>query len=412
MRAVIIAVGDELTGGATVDTNSAYLSLRLAEHGIEVARHVTVGDDAEAIAAAIVRAARDAPLVLVTGGLGPTLDDLSRQGLARAMGSELIEDARQAERIAHFFAARGREMKPSNRTQALVPAGAESIDNDCGTAPGLAAQVGQARVFVMPGVPSEMVDMFEGKIAPLLPAAGAILRRDIHTFGLGESDVGERIADLMDRQANPRVGTTASAGVITVRIASAAATAEAAAAQAERTAAEVRRRLGELVFGEAGQSLPAAVGEVLKRSRQTLALAESCTGGLLGEMITDVPGASEYFLGGVVAYANAAKGELLGVPDALLDRCGAVSEPVAAAMAEGAGRKFAADWAIAVTGIAGPAGGTAEKPVGLVFIAIAGPSGTAVHRHLWPGTRDLVRRRSALAALNHLRLALLAAMKH
>lgn len=406
MQAVILSVGDELIGGTIVDTNSAYLSRRLAERGISVLRHVTVGDDAGAIAAAVAEAAGAAEIVLVTGGLGPTRDDLTRQGLAQAMGAELVEDPRQAERIAGFFAARGREMKPSNRRQALIPAGSEAIDNDCGTAPGLAASVGGARVFVMPGVPHEMAEMFEERIAPQLPAAGAIVRKDVHAFGAGESDVGEMIAELMARGSNPAVGTTASAGVITVRITASGQTADAAEAEAEKTAAEVRRRLGDLVFGEDGRTLAGAVAAALKAAGQTLALAESCTGGLIGQMITSVPGASEYFLGGVVCYADEAKVDLLGVAGELIEARGAVSEPVAAAMAEGARKAFGADWAIGVTGIAGPAGGSADKPVGLAFIALAGPGGTDVRRHVFPGDRGIVRRRAAFAALNHLRLAL------
>lgn len=403
MRAVILSVGDELIAGTTVDTNSAYLSRRLGERGIGVVRHVTVGDDAEAIAAAISDAAGAAEVVLATGGLGPTLDDLTRDGLARAMGAELREDPRQLERIAKLFAARGRPMKPSNRRQALVPVGAAAIDNDRGTAPGLAAMVGAARVFAMPGVPHEMVAMYQEQVAARLPAPGAVVRKDVHTFGAGESDVGEMIADLMARGATPSVGTTASAGVITVRVAASGDTAEQAAAEAARTAAEVRRRLGELVFGEDGQTLAGAVGAALAAAGQTLALAESCTGGLLGQMVTAVPGASEYFLGGAVCYADRAKAELLGVPGELIRSHGAVSEPVAAAMAEGARRRFGADWAVGITGIAGPTGGTADKPVGLVFIALAGAAGTKVHRHVFGGTREIVRQRAAFAGLNHLR---------
>ncbi len=406
MNAVILAVGNELISGATVDTNSAYLSERLARRGIAPVRHVVVGDDAEAIAAAVTEAAGSADVVIVTGGLGPTADDLTRQGLAAAMGTELREDPRQAERIGAFFAVRGREMKPSNRAQALVPIGAEPIDNDGGTAPGIAARLGAAVVFALPGVPPEMEAMFETAVLPRLPRAGSIAVRRIHCFGTGESDIGERIADLMAPGANPAVGTTAKAGVITVRINAAGASEEAAGAAADAVAAEVRRRLGTLVFGEGDQTLAAAVGEALRSARQTLAAGESCTGGMIGEMITSVAGASDYFLGGVVAYSNEAKVRLLGVPAAEVEARGAVSEPVAAAMATGACRRFGADWGLAVTGIAGPAGGSPDKPVGLVYVGLAGPGGAAVQRHVFPGDRQQVRRRSALAALNHLRLAL------
>jgi len=406
MKAVIVSVGDELIGGATIDTNSAYLSRRLAERGIPVLRHVTVGDDAGAIAAAVAEAAGRAEIVIVTGGLGPTRDDLTRQGLAMAMDAKLREDARSAERIAGFFAARGRPMKPSNRTQALIPAGAEAIDNDWGTAPGIAARVGEAEVFVLPGPPYEMTKMFEHRIASRLPASGSIVRRRIHTFGAGESDVGELLADLMARDSNPQIGTTASAGVISVWITAAAPTVRAASALAEKAAGEVRRRLGKLVFGAEEDTLAAVASKALLAGGQTLALAESCTGGMIAEMVTSVPGSSRCFLGGVVCYANQAKTDLADVPAALIASEGAVSAPVAEAMAAGARQRFGADWGVGVTGIAGPGGGSAEKPVGLVFIGVAGPTGPAVHRHVFPGSREVIRRRAALAALNHLRLAL------
>jgi len=406
MKAVILAVGDELTAGATVDTNSAFLSRRLAEHGIATLRHLTVGDDTGAIARALAEAAAEAGLVVVSGGLGPTADDLTRHALAEATGAELVEDARSAERIAAFFALRGRQMKPSNRRQALAPAGAEMIDNDCGTAPGIAARIGRAEVFALPGPPHEMVAMFEARVLPRLRGDGAIARRELHTFGTGESDVAAEIADLMARDANPTVGTTAKAGVITVRIAATAPTAEAAEALADGTAAEVRRRLGELVFGAGEETMASVVGALLDAAGRTAAAAESCTGGLVSEMITGVPGASRYFRGGVVAYANAAKTDLLGVPAERIAAAGAVSEPVAEALAAGAARRFGADYGLSLTGIAGPAGGSDDKPVGLVYIGLASPAGTAVHRHVFPGTRDVIRRRAALAALNHLRLAL------
>ncbi len=407
MQAVIIAVGDELISGAIVDTNTAYLARRLGERGIATVRHVTVGDDEADIAVAIAAAAAEADVVLVTGGIGPTVDDLSRHGLARAMGVELREDPRQAERIAARFASFGREMKPSNRVQALVPVGAAPIDNDCGTAPGLAATIGEARIFITPGVPREMEAMFEEKIFPQLAGAGAVARRLIHTYGSGESNVGEVIADLMARGLNPAVGTTAKDGVITVRINATGDSAEAAGADADATAAEVRRRLGELVFGEGEQTLPAVVGELLAAAGATLATAESCTGGLVGEMITAVSGSSRYYLGGAVTYANAAKVDLAGVDAALIERHGAVSEPVAEAMAVGIRRRLGADWGVATTGIAGPTGGTDEKPVGLVVMAVAGPAGCEVHRRSFPGGRDVVRHRAAVAVLGYLRLALI-----
>ena len=402
MQAVIISIGDELLGGASVDTNSAYLSTRLADRGIVAVRHVTVGDDAGRITEGVTRAAEEAELVIITGGLGPTRDDLTRQALADAMGVELIEDARSAERIRAFFARIGREMKPSNLTQAMIPAGTESLDNDCGTAPGIAGRLGRADVFALPGPPNEMTEMFERQVAPRLPAAGAVTRRILHAFGTGESDIGEQIADLMERDANPKVGTTAKGGIISIRIVATGQTP--ADAAADKTDDEIRRRLGDIIFGAGDQTLPSVLGDALKTGGMTLATAESCTGGMIGRMMTETPGSSGYFLGGVIAYANSAKTAMLNVPAEVIETHGAVSEQVAEAMACGAREKFGADFALSVTGIAGPTGGSAEKPVGLVYIALTGPAGTMVHRHIFSGARDIIRRRAALTAINHLRL--------
>jgi nicotinamide-nucleotide amidase len=406
MNAVLLSVGDELLSGAVLDTNSAWLSRRLLERGLSVVRHVTVGDREEAIAGAISAAGEEAEVVIVTGGLGPTADDLSRQGLATAMNVPLREDARCLGWITGYFASISRPMTPSNRLQALLPEGGEPMRNACGTAPGIAARVGKAAVFCLPGPPHEMMDMFDRQVLPRLPAAGCIATRALHTFGLGESAVGEKIADLMVRGREPAVGTTASSGVISVRISAKAATPQEASARAGQTAQEVRARLGEVVFGQDDQTLASVVGEALAQAGQTLALAESCTGGMLGEMVTSVSGSSRYFLGGVVAYANSVKADLLGVGADLLAEHGAVSEAAARAMAVGAKARFGSDWGLAVTGIAGPGGGSPARPVGLVCIGLAWPGGSSVHRYVFPGQRDFIRRRSAMAALNHLRLAL------
>ena len=408
MNAIIVSIGNELTGGQTVDTNSAYLAEQLGMLGIDTLSHVTVGDDRAATARAITAAAAEADLVLATGGLGPTADDVTRYALADAMGGvELIEDAASLTELEDFFRRRGRTMVAANRIQVMLPAGSRAIPNVCGTAPGIAATVDGAMVYVMPGVPFEMRRMFDERIAPELPAGQAVIvRRILHTFGTGESDVGARVADLMARDANPLVGTTVSAGLISVRVTSRAAGAAEAARLADATIAEISARLGDWVVGQGDQTMPAAVGALLRQRHQTLATAESCTGGLIGEMITDVSGSSDYYLGGVISYANAVKRDLLGVGDGLLAANGAVSESVARAMAKGCREKFGADWAVSVTGIAGPTGGSAEKPVGLVYIGLAGPDCDEVRRHVFPGDRPSVRRRTALTGLNRLRLRL------
>jgi nicotinamide-nucleotide amidase len=407
MRAVVIAVGDELVSGRTVDTNSAHVAAALAEAGVQPHRQITVGDAEDDIAEAVSEAAAAAEVVVVTGGLGPTADDLTRQGLAKALGAELALDEASLSEIEAFFRLRGRRMRGANRVQAMVPAGAEALPNPLGTAPGIAARLGRARVFALPGVPHEMERMFAEQVAPRLPAGrGATFTRLVHAFGAGESDIAAEIADLMDRGAAPTVGITACSGLISIRVVARAAGAEAARRQAEGCVREVRRRLGQLVVGEDGDTLAAAVGRALRERRQTLATAESCTGGLLGALLTDVAGSSDYYLGGVVAYADDLKRDALGVPEAMLAEHGAVSEPVAAAMASGCRERFASHWAVGVTGIAGPAGGSEDKPVGLAYVALAAPDGTNVERHVFPGDRATIRGRAAMAAMNALRLAL------
>ena len=409
MKAIVIAVGDELLSGATVDTNSAYLAGELALRGIETIAHRTVGDNECAISSAIAAAAEQVRIVLVSGGLGPTKDDLTRQGLARAMGGQLVLNETCLAEIEAFFSRRGRQMAEVNRFQAMIPAGADPLPNAIGTAPGIAGPVGQAQVFVMPGVPVEMRQMFAASVSPRLGETGiSITRRLLHTYGTGESDIGSMIADLMvERDGAVTVGTTVSGGLVSIRVTARGPDDGEVRAAADAVIAEVRRRLGTLVVGAGDVTMAPAVGQLLAGRRETLATAESCTGGMIGQMITDTPGASAYYVGGIVAYANEIKTAELGVGGRLLDDEGAVSERVAEAMALGCRRRFASDWAVSVTGIAGPAGGTEGKPVGLVYIALASASRCEVHRHVFPGPRRQVRQRTAIAALNHVRLALL-----
>jgi len=408
-HAIVVGVGTELTSGLTVDTNSPYLSRRLAELGIVTLSHQIVDDHVDRISEALLQATERAEVVIVTGGLGPTADDLTRQALAKAMGVELVLDEAGLAEIAAFFRRRGRAMNRTNRVQAMLPAGAEALANAAGTAPGIFARLGKARVFVVPGVPAEMRRMTADHILPrLTDLAGGwrLAYRTLGVFGAGESDIASRLADLMGRQVNPLVGTTVAGGVISVRIIARAQTEAEARRRADETAQIVRERLGDYVFGSDGDTLAAAVGRLLGDRGATLCLAESCTGGRIGQLVTAVPGASETFLGGVVCYANRVKRDLLGVPEALLTAHGAVSKPVAEALATGARERFAATYALAVTGIAGPGGATEDKPVGLVYTALAGPAGVRVERSLFPGGREAVRMRTALTALNMLRLDL------
>jgi nicotinamide-nucleotide amidase len=412
MDAAVLSIGNELTLGQTVDTNSAWLSRRLAEIGIRVRLHATVADEIEPIRLELERACALADVVLVSGGLGPTADDLTRDALAALMGVTLERREEYVEQIRAFFNARGRVMPESNVVQAMFPVGSAPITNTCGTAPGIRARWGKALIFIMPGVPREMQVMYDRDVLPALaPLAGegVILASTIYCYGAGESDIGERIRDLMARDRNPTVGTTAQQTVIGVRIHAHGRTRAEAQALLDRDRAEVRERLGVLVFGENDDRLATAVGALLTQHGHTISTAESCTGGLLAGRLTDIPGSSAYFLQGVVTYSNAAKAALLGVPAELIAGHGAVSKEVAEAMATGCRRMSGSDNAVSITGIAGPDGGTPEKPVGLVYIGLADADGCDVTEHRLGEalTRDEVRDRTTKVALNRLRLRLI-----
>ena len=410
-RGAVIAIGDELVTGQTVDSNSAWLSRRLNELGVVVQRHVTVADDAAATTEAIAACGSDAGWVIVTGGLGPTPDDLTRQGVAQLLGESLELRADALAGIEERFRRMGRTMAPANRVQAMAPPSARMIANPVGTAPGLEFTFAEARCFCLPGVPGEMRLMFNQGVAPQVRASvgdgAALLARTVHTFGIGESDLAQRLAGLLDRGRNPQLGTTAAGGSVSVRIYARADSPQAAERILDQAEAQVTGALGSLCFGRDEQTLESVVGGLLRSAHATVAVAESCTGGLVAQMITSVPGSSAYFLQGVVPYAYQAKESLLGVDHATLVAQGAVSEDVARQMAENLRHRSGADWTLSLTGIAGPAGATESKPVGLIYIALAGPGGVNVHRFVFPGDRDIVRERAARTALNLLRLALL-----
>ena len=407
----IVSIGTELALGQTVDTNSAWLAQRLLRLGIRPTRHATAADEEADIRAVLRQAADAADLVLVTGGLGPTADDLTRHALATVADVPLEEHAPSLAHLHAFFAARGRAMPPANAVQALIPRGGRALPNAVGTAPGIAITLGRTPCYALPGVPLEMRAMFAESVEPELRAAaggGAVLCRKLNTFGLGESELGALIADLMARGRNPEVGTTAGYGVVGVRINAAGPDEATARRMLDRAEAELRARLGDLVFGVDDETLAQVVGRRLKTLGRTLSVAESCTGGMIAAALTDVPGSSAYFRGGAVTYANEAKTDMLGVPAELIALHGAVSGPVAEAMAAGAAARLGSDYSLAVTGIAGPTGGTAEKPVGLVFIGLRTPEETVVREFRFghDAPRDVIRQRATHAALNLLRLNL------
>jgi nicotinamide-nucleotide amidase len=411
MKSEILSIGSELTSGQNLDTNSQWLSRRLAEDGIVVGWHTTIADDLALNVDAFRLSASRAGLVLISGGLGPTQDDLTREALAKAAGVELVFDATSFAQIQEMFRRRHRTMPERNRVQATFPAGAEPIPNERGTAPGIWMKLGEAVVAAMPGVPSEMYHMFETQVRPRLRAlgltGGVLVQRKLNGFGAGESAVEAKLLDLTRRDHVPEVGITVSDATISLRILAHAANLAEAQAQIAPVEATIRERLGELIFGVEEEDLQDAVLALLARHRRTLAVAEGVTGGLLAERLASVPGASEWFRGGVVTYDNRLKVDLLAVPQSLLDEQGAVSGAVAEAMAIGCRMRLGTDLALSTVGIAGPDDAGPDRPVGLVYSGLAWQGGASSMSFSWTGTRAEVRRRAAKMALNVVRLHLL-----
>jgi len=411
VKAAILSIGDELVLGQISERNAGWLSAQLADEGVSVIEHRTVPDAVDAITEALATFAGRCDVVISTGGLGPTDDDLLRPALLAVLGGgALVEDAEARARIESWFAGRSRPMPAINLRQAKRPPSARCLPNDHGTAPGLIASVGRARFWALPGPPSEMKPMFERFVRPVLfedREHTPLLRESISVFGLGESVVAERLGELMHRDRNPLVGTTASGSVVTIRL-----RAHGAAAHDrpgfDALVADVLSRMKPYALGVGGVTLPQALAQAARSAEARVALAESCTGGLAASMICDLPGASAWFRGGIVAYSNDLKQSLLDVPAATIECHGAVSAECAGAMALGAMRRLSASAAASITGIAGPEGGSDSKPVGTVFIAtVAGGSADLrVHRYRFMGDRTAIRDRAARTALGALRMHL------
>ena len=412
LTAEILCIGSELLLGNITNGNARWIAEQLASLGVPHQRQMVVGDNRERLMAEVRQAAGRCRVLITTGGLGPTPDDLTTEAIAAAFETPLVEHPEVWAAIQARLSARGRTCSPSNRRQAFLPKGAELLPNPTGTAPGMIwSPTPGFTVLTFPGVPSEMKAMWQQTAAPWLRqsglAAGVFASRMLHFWGVSESALAEEMADLLE-QVNPTVAPYAGAGEVKLRITARAerqAEAEALLLPVER---EIRSRTGQSCFGVDEQSLAAVVLERLRERGQTVAVAESCTGGGLGASVAAVPGASDVFLGGVIAYSNRVKQQVLGVPQALLETHGAVSDPVAEAMAEGARRLTGADWALAITGVAGPGGGTEQKPVGLVHIAVAGPSGCSSEGIRFGASRGRhwIQTLSAGEALNRLRLQL------
>ena len=413
--AEIIAVGTELLTPFRSDTNSLFLTAGLNELGIVVRRKSIVGDRVEDLAAAVQSALGRVELLVICGGLGPTEDDLTRETVANVLDRPLNEDPAIVERLQARFARRGWTMPANNRRQARVPAGAVALDNPRGTAPGLWMEHDGRVIVLLPGPPRELEPMFTGLVQGRLAARATsrrLYRRVLRVAGRGESHVEERAQPVYERwrQAEPGVETTvlASPGLVELHLSTRADSESAADAVLDGATGELAEALGDHLFSTDGRSLPAVVASLLARGRHRVAVGESCTGGLVMARLVDVPGSSGYVEAGVVAYSNAVKQAVLGVPAGVLEAHGAVSEAVALAMADGARRVGGADLGVGVTGVAGPGGGTDAKPVGTVCLAVVGPGTAEVATTVrLPGDRAMVRAQAARIALDLLRRVLL-----
>lgn len=397
-RAEHVAVGSELLLGQIANGHARTISLEFAKQGLPLYYHTAVGDNLDRVVDALSTAAKRTNAVVVTGGLGPTNDDLTKEALAHLLGRQLFLSESALRELESFFARRNRPMPEQNRKQAMCVQGGELIPNPNGTAPGQYLHADGVHYFLLPGPPREMLPMLQTDVLPrlkqLFPGEHTLVSRVLHFCGIGESDVDEQISELT-AMSNPTVAPLAGEGEMLLRISAFDVDEAAARSLIAPIEQRLRSQFGKFLYGTDDDTLETVVGAALRASRQTLALAESCTGGLISSMITAVPGSSDYFLGGTVAYQDAAKVTQLQVSVSTLTQHGAVSEQTAREMAEGVRNAFGSTYGVSVTGVAGPAGGTPEKPVGLVYGAVAGPNGTAVYHMQLRGSRGQIQLRTA-----------------
>ena len=413
--AEIICIGTELLLGDIVNGNAQYLAQQLASLGISHHYQTVVGDNPLRIQRAVAIACERARLLIFTGGLGPTPDDLTIATLAKFFDTPLTERPEVVADLKSKFANRGRKLNDVSRRQAKLPEGANILPNSVGTAPGVIWEPRKGLlVMTFPGVPREMKAMWQETARPYLQASGwangVIHSRTLKFWGIGEETLATKVRSLLDLE-NPTVAPYAGDGEVRLRISARASSVEAANERINPVTQKILQLSSSYCYGQANDTLAKVVGQLLQAQSLTLSVAESCTGGGLGQMLTATPGSSAYFWGGVISYDNRVKQGLLGVDEGVLNSCGAVSEEVAAMMAEGVRDRLSTAWGVSITGVAGPSGGSDKKPVGLVYIGLASAAGTLTQKHLF-GTdlsRDQIRQRSALSALNHLRLLLISA---
>ncbi len=415
MKAEILATGDEIRSGALVDSNSAFIAERLEESGVEVVRHNSVGDDLQILASTLCEISDRVDMVVVTGGLGPTIDDRSAEAAAKAAGVERVFNEEALENVESFFRKFNRPMTPSNRKQALLPEGCKILYNPVGTAPGFSLNIGRCLFFFLPGVPYEMKCMLSGHVVPAMNAlqGDAIMHsrvKTISTFGLTESLVGEKVAGVEAVFSGIQLGLRANFPQIQVKLYGREKEATLLDEKLARAGKWAVDRLGQNVISENGETMEAVVGKLLSKRAATIALAESCTGGLMANWLTNVAGSSDYFTFSGVTYSNQAKMDVLGVRPQTLDRYGAVHEKTAREMAEGVRRVAGATFGLSTSGIAGPGGGTDNKPVGTVCIGFSGPEGSYGKQHYFTfGKRLMNKQIFSMAALDMLRKELLKA---
>ncbi len=410
MKASILAIGSELLTPQRADTNALFLTRKLLEVGVEVVLRQTVADDLRLLTAAFRHALLTSDLVIATGGLGPTEDDLTREAAAAALGRGLVRDDAYLEALRERFARYGRVMAPVNEKQADLLEGALLIKNPRGTAPAQRIEAEGKLLVLLPGPPGEMEPLFDAQVLPFLRerAGGAVLKtRVLRIASMGESEVEQLVAPIYKQWRNPRTTILGAPGQVELHLVADAAGDAEADARIEALAQPIREALAGRIYSEDGRDLAQVVAALLKERGLTIALAESCTGGLLAARLSDEPGSSAYLERGLVTYSNAAKSELLGVPAELIAEQGAVSEEVARAMAGAAMQSARTSIGVGITGIAGPDGGTPDKPVGLVYVALAGAAGDRVRRAHFPGDRERVRQQAVQAALEMLRRGLL-----
>lgn len=410
VSAEIIAIGSELLTPTRTDTNSLWLTEKLNDIGIEVMLKTIVGDDGARLEEAVGDAMRRSDIVITTGGLGPTTDDITREFTAKAVGRDLVYHDDIEEHLRERFRNWGREMPEINKRQAYVIEGAEVLPNPNGSAVGMMAEIDGRLLIVLPGPPRENQPMFADHVLPRLKELAGdvhVARRVLKVSGMGESAVDEIAAPIYTQYEGVQTSVLFNKSEVEIHLAASSSDADDAQTTVDKLSDEIAAALGNAVFSINGESMEAVVGRLLIARSETLSVAESCTGGLIGRRITEVPGSSAYFLEGAVTYSNAAKIRTLGVSPEILETHGAVSAECAEAMAAGMRERAATTHAISVTGIAGPDGGSDEKPVGTIFIGHAGPNGTKSLKLVLPGDRYLIRWRSSQAALDYLRRQLL-----